>query len=208
MPHPKCRIDIICKFCGKISNVKLSRSGQIYCDNKCELLAESTTKTQSSCLQCGNSIITYKAHPQKYCSISCGIIARNLTEQNPSYHRDISGDKNPMFGKGRKGTDNGMFGCTKDKNPAWRGGRKIRKDGYILVYAPEHPCNNGKYVLEHRLIMEKHLGRYLLPDEVVHHIDENTSNNAIENLRLYANQCEHISSGHGSNSCNAAILSS
>lgn len=41
-----------------------------------------------------------------------------------------------------------------------------------------------KYKLEHRLIMENKLGRKLNKHEVVHHIDNNIKNNAIENLWL------------------------
>lgn len=109
-----------------------------------------------------------------------------------------------MFGKGFFGQDNPMFGKKAEQNPAWKGGRKIRADGYILVYAPDHPYaisdgkgkGKGRYVLEHRLVMEQHLGRYLLPNEVVHHKDENPSNNDISNLELFSSQSEHISMAH------------
>lgn len=110
-----------------------------------------------------------------------------------------------MFGKGQKGAANGMFGKSKELNPNWKGGKLVRKDGYILVYAPDnHPYgitkqkgSRNKYILEHRLVMERHIGRYLLPEEVVHHIDENPSNNDISNLQLFATQADHISQGHG-----------
>ncbi len=73
----------------------------------------------------------------------------------------------------------------------WKGGRLIRS-GYILVYSPNHPARVAKqYAYEHRLIMEKHLGRYLKRTERVHHIDGNKLNNKIENLLLYDNQKEH-----------------
>lgn len=42
---------------------------------------------------------------------------------------------------------------------------------------------DGKPVREHRAILEKHLGRKLLPGEVVHHIDGIKANNAPENLQ-------------------------
>ena len=70
------------------------------------------------------------------------------------------------------------------KNPRWKGGRRTRKDGYVLVYAPGHPYACKDFVLEHRLVMERHLGRYLKPEELVHHKNENKSDNRLENLEL------------------------
>lgn len=50
---------------------------------------------------------------------------------------------------------------------------------------PDHPyANSNHYVLEHRLVMEKHLGRYLVKGEDVHHINSNRKDNKIKNLRL------------------------
>ena len=76
-------------------------------------------------------------------------------------------------------------------NPKWRGGRTIN-DGYVYIYKPEHPyAEHHGYVLEHRLVMESILGRYLTPKESVHHIDGNKANNAPENLMLMDNEGEH-----------------
>lgn len=132
----------------------------------------------------------------------------NLTSANPSFHRDISGANNPMFGKpGMAGKANPMYGKRMEQSARWKGGRKIRKDGYILVAVDQHPYPAGGkasgtgYVLEHRLVMEKHLGRYLEPAEVVHHIDGNPSNNDISNLKLYASNAEHIRIEHPDSAC-------
>jgi len=65
--------------------------------------------------------------------------------------------------------------------------------GYKLIYSPEHPlATKCKYVLEHRLIMERMLGRYLKLGEEVHHIDFNPSNNEEDNLYLFQDKRTHI----------------
>ncbi len=78
-------------------------------------------------------------------------------------------------------------------NPAWKGGERLDKSGYVLVYSPSHPQRDRhNLVRKHRLAMEAVLGRYLLPTEVVHHKDDNRSNNDPDNLELFASNGEHL----------------
>ena len=71
-----------------------------------------------------------------------------------------------------------MSGLKGRETIAFKGGFTIDKDGYkgILVEG------TAKYIKEHRLVMEKHLGRKLSPREHVHHLDHNKLNNDITNL--------------------------
>lgn len=161
------------------------------------------TGTNGKCTQCGAEFYAYPCQTRKYCSRHCATVARNLSAANPAFSRDVSGENNPMYGKGLPGEKNGMYGRRLEKAPRWKGGRKTRKDGYVFVVAPDdHPNpsyikkNGLRYILEHRYVMEQHIGRYLEPTEVVHHIDENANNNDISNLRLYSNQSEHIADAH------------
>jgi len=75
----------------------------------------------------------------------------------------------------------------------------ITSDGYIRIKIPDgHPnLNKGRYIHYHRLVMEKKLGRFLNPKEIVHHIDENKLNNEDFNLELFQNSREHHNLRHG-----------
>lgn len=59
-------------------------------------------------------------------------------------------------------------------------------NGYVLVWAPDHPHAQRKRVFEHRLVMEAHLGRLLLPGETIHHKNGVRDDNRIENLELFS----------------------
>jgi hypothetical protein len=65
-------------------------------------------------------------------------------------------------------------------------------DGYVYIYQPEHPhANSDGNVREHRLVMESIIGRYLLPTEVVHHINELKDDNSPGNLQLFESASAH-----------------
>ena len=84
------------------------------------------------------------------------------------------------------------------QNIRWKGGR-INLSGYVLVYIPDDSpfCSmrqKNRYVLEHRLVMAKHLGRCLQTGEIVHHKNGIRSDNRQENLELMGSQSEHFPS--------------
>ena len=117
------------------------------------------------CAKCGKekTIFPSKLEKRNFCSKSCSNSYNNSGKKN-----HFSRDKYVREG---------------EKSPNWKGGRKTER-GYILVYLPKHPRAVKGYVREHRLVMEKKLGRYLKPNEIVHHMNHIKDDNREENLMI------------------------
>ena len=83
------------------------------------------------------------------------------------------------------------------KKGSWKGGRHIETSGYITGWVGPDDfffsmATKRWRVMEHRIVMAKHLGRNLHPWELVHHKGikypigsiENKQDNRIENLQI------------------------
>ena len=144
------------------------------------------------CKVCGTpfEVYNYRKNTAKFCCHDC-------------YGQSLIGNIIP-WNKGRKMTKKycdtikeTLIGLKGETARGWRGGRRIDSWGYVLIYSPNHPHkNNSNAVRENRLVMEKHIGRYLDPKEVVHHKNGNTADNRIDNLMLFKNHSEHMKYHH------------
>ena len=71
--------------------------------------------------------------------------------------------------------------------------KKFDKKGYILIYKPNHSYSKTKkgWIYEHRSVVEDFIKRNLKPHECIHHVDEDKTNNKIENLMIFRSHKEH-----------------
>ncbi len=92
--------------------------------------------------------------------------------------------------KSIKGKNHWNYGKTGKDCPNFKGKKTVR--GYVLLYVPTHPyVTSIGYVREHRLVIETYLGRYLKPEEIVHHINRKRNDNRLKNLYLFKNKQSH-----------------
>jgi len=160
-----------CDFCQEsfiLKRKKKDRPGK-FCSYDCYWASIKKVRVERICLSCGKLLLLAPFEVRKgtkFCSQEC-------------YHLSKKGLKMPE-GCIRKGEDN--FN--------WKGGIINQKNGYVLILTKYHPSGQ-KYVLQHRLVMEAQIGRFLGSKEQVHHINENKKDNRIENLMLFRSNSEH-----------------
>lgn len=127
-----------------------------------------TDRKASIIRPCGAKVTVWE------CMCSCGNITLVPSQHLRSGRTKSCGCLRIDFLKSRTG----------DKASNWKGGRKLHS-GYVYLWSPDHPTANKGYVFEHRLVIEKQLGRFLLPQENVHHKNGVRDDNRLENLELW-----------------------
>lgn len=205
MPSKVSKVRWKCKQCQKSLWLKPHKARvQQFCSRQCmykSLRVENPVRAkrgvkrtfgEQTCVECKNAFTAKSAH-QKYCGQGCALDAihnRNKdtsTKERPCEFCGITFRPRP-WSAGRFCSRSCTYqGQTGEKAAHWRGGRYTTKDGYVKVYAPDHPAaqGHGGYVAEHRLVMEQSIGRYLLPAEEVHHKFGPRDDNRIERLELW-----------------------
>lgn len=113
-----------------------------------------------------------------YC-LRCACKIKNSGKGNPAKRKEVR----------RK-----ISAATKGKSKSFKDGKNLRRlgikqstNGYLL----EWDDSRQRYIPQHRLVVEKHLGRLLVDEEQVHHINGNKVDNSIENLWLCSTPGDH-----------------
>lgn len=156
-----------------------------YCSEACQKKGYRSGGVERDCETCAKKYRTWDSRLERsrFCSKACAaramMMVRPPCKQCGGPIREVKDTRASKF-------------CSKTCANRWTAkNRKATKyrvktlKGYVMLRAPYHPNATTKgYVMEHRLVMEKHLGRLLEADEVVHHKNSIKDDNRLENLEL------------------------
>jgi hypothetical protein len=195
-------IYVKCKKCDNmIACYKSTIHKKKYCSSECR---KKDTMIKAKCLNCDKYFLTAISKYNKW-----GNRAKCCSEKCFRKHQEVERDKSKiritykcdncsrMFVSRRAGKIYKF--CSRKCSYEYQVGDKSKsyKGGTITSQGYKANKVDGKYILEHRTIMEEHIGRKLKAREQVHHLDGNKLNNCIDNLdiidivehgRMHANQ--------------------
>lgn len=178
-----------CEICGRMITTRKDKPSKT-CSKDCmAFLRADLAGVNRKCEFCGN-IFRSKKKKTMYCSAKCSHSARSKPVALTCEICGAEFIRPPCHATGRrycskecKGKAVSIYQTGENSNN-WNGGTR-HGDGYLFRRT------NGTYKGEHRLIMEKHMGRKLRDDEIIHHIDGNKMNNVVENLEIVS-RSQHI----------------
>lgn len=148
-----------------------------------------------ACAECGKEYQTYRAWLKRVksptCSRQCNGKARGREWGKHGHKAAAARTPESLAALRAK--------MTGERNPAWKGGVTYKRPkgnyiGPVYVRCPAEFASMARsdgYVMEHRLVMARRIGRPLLRTEVVNHIDHNPRNNDPANLELYPSNGDH-----------------
>lgn len=207
--------DVECTACGvrfkkRPNDIARAKTGRFFCSVECRnrIGSKPRRRQERACQMCGASFDP-RGPGTAFCSLSCRNEAQRIYQvDQPCEH----------CGKLHNGRGGRRY-CSRE---CWIQGQYRRPldrfhndkpavldhQGYVRVCQPDHPAaTRAGWVFEHRIVVERVLGRYLARDEHVHHLNHVRHDNRPENLTmLTASEHSQITGSENSEALKAALV--
>lgn len=198
-------VKVQCAACGKelerrASDMRRLTTGRVFCSKECQrnVGSKPRRKTVVACRTCGKVFYPSSGNKGIYCSVACHNIGQTRRQTRVCEICGASFEVNPSHADKRYCSQE-CHGRANWQRPQQRthNGKPalLTPSGYIKVWEPSQPPRR-RWVLEHRLVMERVLGRSLRQDEHVHHLNRDKTDNRLENLALVGSS-EHSAITNG-----------
>lgn len=198
------RIIKLCSHCGQtVSRARSASRERAFCNGECyqAFRVAHSNKATKVCEHCGSAVIrkpcNFKSHA--FCSRECywaseyrsAIVTASNNRRYPTGKVERPCRQCGAIIRGAPSQMKKRSFCSRVCQKAHaieQPVRQVTQGGYIRIFVgrdvPE--ATGHGHILEHRLVMQKYLGRPLTADENVHHINGMRDDNRIENLELWS----------------------
>lgn len=174
----------VCKNCGKEKQAKYKSHMKSFCSHQCANEYSWKQKDKKikvcTCQRCGKEF-EVKAYDHrlthgeiKYCSKQCAneALKRGKIIKCKCCGKDFYSTRHEFCSKE----------CVSNYRSEHSPHKPYYENGYIVIH--KRGYNKKGNAKQHRLVMEEYLGRQLSPNEVVHHINGDKTDNRVENLMV------------------------